>query len=240
MRELIIYLQDFHFASVLVRLLLATFLGGMVGLERERKHRPAGFRTYMLVCVGACLAMMLGQYEYTMMQTDWAAVAAEVGIKTDVSRFGAQVINGIGFLGAGTIILNGRRQIKGLTTAAGLWACACMGLAIGAGFYWGVLLAFVLVLCSVRFLPALDAVVAGLTRDMNVYVVFESMDDIGEILDRLTEMKLTVNEVEVDHSSDKHNRPGALLSLYLGERIPHDEVLTTLSEMEHIIRIEEI
>lgn len=86
----------------------------------------------MLVCLGAALTMLLSQYEYYMVTHEWAQLASEVGIRTDVSRFGAQVINGIGFLGAGTIIVTGRQEVKGLTTAAGLWASACMGLAIRA------------------------------------------------------------------------------------------------------------
>ena len=129
MTETIAYLREFHFASVVLRLVLAMLLGGCIGLERERKRRPAGFRTYMLVCLGAALTVLLSLYEYTLVTGPWSTLAAELGMKTDVSRFGAQVINGIGFLGAGTILVTGRQQVKGLTTAAGLWASACTGLA---------------------------------------------------------------------------------------------------------------
>ena len=122
MTETIAYLREFHFASVVLRLALAMLLGGCIGLERERKRRPAGFRTYMLVCLGAALTVLLSLYEYTLITGPWSTLAAELGMKTDVSRFGAQVINGIGFLGAGTILVTGRQQVKGLTTAAGLWA----------------------------------------------------------------------------------------------------------------------
>ena len=129
------YLREMNFVSVMFRLILAMVCGGMIGLERGRKRRPAGFRTYMLVCLGAALTMLLSQYEFAMVMGPWKGIAQELGMKTDVSRFGAQVINGIGFLGAGTILVTGRQEVKGLTTAAGLWASACMGLAIGAGFY---------------------------------------------------------------------------------------------------------
>ena len=105
MTETIAYLREFHFASVVLRLVLAMLLGGCIGLERERKRRPAGFRTYMLVCLGAALTVLLSLYEYTLITGPWSALAAELGMKTDVSRFGAQVINGIGFLGAGTILV---------------------------------------------------------------------------------------------------------------------------------------
>ena len=109
-----------------------------IGLERGRKGRAAGFRTYMLVCLGAALTMLLGQYEFEMLNFHWQSLSG--GQTTDVTRFSAQVINGVGFLGAGTIIVTGRQEVKGLTTAAGLWASACVGLAIGAGFYECVLL----------------------------------------------------------------------------------------------------
>lgn len=93
------YLRELNFVSVAVRLLLSAAIGFSLGLERGRKHRPAGCRTYMLVCMGATLTLLLSQYEYYMLTHDWYDLALEVGIRTDVSRFGAQVINGVGFLG---------------------------------------------------------------------------------------------------------------------------------------------
>ena len=128
------YLRELNFVSIALRLLLSAVIGFSLGMERGRKRRPAGCRTYMLVCMGATLTLLLSQYEYYMLTNRWYDLALEIGIRTDVSRFGAQVINGVGFLGAGTILVTGRREVKGLTTAAGLWASACMGLAIGAGF----------------------------------------------------------------------------------------------------------
>lgn len=121
--ELTNYLREVNTASIILRLTLATICAGIIGLERGRKKRPAGLRTHILVCIGATLIMITGQYMRDILH-----------IQDDVSRMGAQVISGIGFLGAGTIIVVGRNEVKGLTTAAGLWACACMGLAIGIGF----------------------------------------------------------------------------------------------------------
>lgn len=128
------YLRELHFASVVVRLALAMLLGGCIGLERGRKRRPAGFRTYMLVCLGAALTVLLSLYEFTMVTGPWSDICAEIGIKTDVSRFGAQVINGIGFLGAGAILREGF-TVRGLTTAASVWVVACLGLSVGMGYY---------------------------------------------------------------------------------------------------------
>ena len=150
------YLRELNFVSVALRLLLSAVIGFSLGMERGRKRRPAGCRTYMLVCMGATLTLLLSQYEYYMLTNRWYDLALEIGIRTDVSRFGAQVINGVGFLGAGTILVTGRREVKGLTTAAGLWASACMGLAIGAGFYESVVLGTVLIFLSMRFLPTIE------------------------------------------------------------------------------------
>ena len=116
-------LRDLTYASAALRLLLAVLVGGILGIERGRKNRPAGLRTYMLVCLGATTVMMTNQYVTQCMGTG------------DPVRMGAQVISGIGFLGAGSIMVTGRNQIRGITTAAGLWAAACIGLAIGIGFY---------------------------------------------------------------------------------------------------------
>jgi len=115
--------RELTLLSVVIRVLVSVILGGIIGLERGLKNRAAGFRTYMLVCMGACIVMVTNQYIFQVYGTG------------DPVRMGAQVISGIGFLGAGTIIVTSRSQIKGLTTAAGLWASACIGLAVGVGFY---------------------------------------------------------------------------------------------------------
>ena len=169
------WLRELNTASVLLRLVLAMLFGGLIGLERVRKRRPAGFRTYMLVCMGAALTVILSQYEFFMVTNGWSELAAEIGLRTDVSRFGAQVINGIGFLGAGTIIVTGKQEVKGLTTAAGLWASACMGLAIGAGFYECVGLCFALIFLVIRLLPFIENAIIENARNMNIYVEFQSI-----------------------------------------------------------------
>ena len=130
-------LRELTMLSVLLRMLLAVLLGGIIGIEREYKHRPAGIRTHILICLGAAMTTLTSQYLYL-----------ELHYLTDLSRLGAQVIAGIGFLGAGTIIVTRRNRIRGLTTAAGLWASAVVGLALGAGFYEGGVLAATLILLA--------------------------------------------------------------------------------------------
>ena len=239
--NVLLYLREFHIVSVLLRLTLATLCGGLIGIERGRKHRAAGFRTYMVVCLGAALTMLLGQYEYELLTHEWAGLAAVIGTRTDVSRFGAQVINGIGFLGAGTIIVTGKQQVKGLTTAAGLWASACMGLAIGAGFYECVLMVFLLILFSMQVLPAVEAAMVARARNMNLYIEFTSLDDIGRIIGRVKAQGAHIYEVEIDHGKEKkHRNPNAVLTIRLDEKLPHTQVLAAISELETVQTIQEI
>lgn len=235
------FLREMSFLSVTVRLLLAMFFGGMLGIERQTKRRPAGFRTYMLVCLGATLTMLLGQYEYTQLITSWAGHVAQVGTKIDVSRFGAQVINGIGFLGAGTIFVTGRKEVKGLTTAAGLWASACMGLAIGAGFYECVILGFAMIIAVARLLPRIETIVVERARNMNLYVEFRNLDHMGEIITCIKELDIQIYEVNIQKGREEKSRnPGAVFSLRLGGKQPHTQVISKLSEFEFVYLIEEI
>lgn len=128
-------LRDVTFASTALRMLLAAVCGGVIGMERESKRRAAGFRTHILICLGASVTTLTSQY-----------LLLNLHYFTDIGRLGAQVVAGIGFIGSGTIIVTRRQHIKGLTTAAGLFTSAIIGLAAGAGFYEGTIMATLLVL----------------------------------------------------------------------------------------------
>ena len=145
MEEIIAFFKDFNIWTTLIKLTLAVVFGGVIGLERGRQGRAAGMRTYILVCVGAALTTLIGMY-----------VSAEMNMGSDPLRIGAQVISGIGFLGVGTILIKGRFQITGLTTAAGLWVAAALGLALGAGFYSGAIIAFVLTVLTITLAHKLE------------------------------------------------------------------------------------
>ena len=162
------YLREMNLVSVLLRLLLAMLFGGLIGLERVRKRRPAGFRTYMLVCMGAALTMILSQYEFYMVTHDWAELAAEIGLRTDVSRFGAQVINGIGFLGAGTILVTGRQEVKGADHGGGPVGIGLHGVGHRRRIYECVGLGFALIFLSIRLLPFIETAVIENARNMNI------------------------------------------------------------------------
>ena len=235
------YMRELNTASVMLRLVLAVLFGGVIGLERGRKRRAAGLRTYMLVCLGAALTVLLSMYEYYMVTHPWAELAAEIGIRTDVSRFGAQVINGIGFLGAGTIIVTGRQEVKGMTTAAGLWASACTGLAIGAGFYECVFLAFLLISIVIRVLPQVETYIVENARNMNIYVEFESLDDVGDIISRIKSQDVQIYDVEIAHGrEEKLRNPSAVFSIRLNHKQMHTQVLAAISELESVRTIDEI
>ena len=233
-------LRQLNFASLLFRLALAMFFGGMIGMERERKRRPAGFRTYMLVCLGATLAGIVSQYNFIMLSTTFLATAKEVGRTTDVSRIGAKVIGGIGFLGAGTVIVTGRQEVKGLTTAAGLWASACMGLAIGAGFYECVVLAFLLIFLCIRLLPPLENLMVERARNMNLYVEFSSLDDVGAIIGRIKSQGAQIYEVDIERGTEEsHLRPSAVFTIRLDHAVHHAQVMAAISELENVTTIDE-
>lgn len=188
-------LAGMELLSVIARLSLAALFGGLLGLERERKNRPAGLRTYLIVCVGAALTVLLSEYEQWMLSTRWADAAGSA-VQIDISRLGAQVINGIGFLGAGTILVSSRKKVRGLTTAAGLWASACMGLAVGAGFYTCVWAGFVLIYLAMYLLPRLEERILSRARNMNVYVAYRSPENISIITDSLREQQVQIYDVE--------------------------------------------
>ena len=171
------YLTEFNLVSIAVRLVLAMAVGGLIGIERGKQGRAAGMRTHILVCIGAALTVMIGFY------------AREVlGItNSDPLRISAQVISGIGFLGVGTILIKGRFQITGLTTAACVWATATIGLALGAGFYAGALVAFAATFLTVTVLHKLEYKLGKSQRRYGMYVEISSDKHIRAAITYLEE-----------------------------------------------------
>ena len=227
--------------DLLARMGVAVLCGGVIGIDRGRKRRAAGFRTYMIVCVGATTTMLLGIYLSYMLLNFWAPELAGSFVNTDVSRFGAQVINGIGFLGAGTIIVTGRQQVKGMTTAAGLWASACMGLCIGAGFYRAVLICFLLILITFVLFSRLERFILSHARNVNLYVEFEDIEDLTAVIERIKEQQIRIFDVEVTKGKYTENHyPHAIFSLQLPKKKPHTAVMTAIADIEAVRSIEEL
>lgn len=225
------YLRDVNTISIMLRMVLAMLFAGLIGVERGRKRRPAGFRTHILVCVGAALIMITSQYMVDVM-----------GMDIDISRMGAQVISGIGFLGVGTIIVVGRNQVKGLTTAAGLWVCACMGLAIGIGFYEGALITCLFVMGIMSGLQSLDKYVQSHSKVINIYVEVEDMNALTNLLRYLKGEEVAVSDLEVQRISSIEGRQemSAMMTLTLCQRCPHKITLGELDKLEGIKFLEEI
>lgn len=179
-------LRELNIASIVLRVFIAILAGGVIGLERGMKNRAAGFRTYILVCLGACIVMMTNQYVYQVCKSG------------DPVRMGAQVISGIGFLGAGTIIVTSRSQIKGLTTAAGLWACACVGLAAGIGFYEVAGIGVVCMIMVLTFMHKWEDYMRRNTKVLTVYVELNAGVRLSAFLKEARANGLNLSNVQID------------------------------------------
>ncbi len=234
-------LRQFTIESVALRLMLAVISSGILGMNRAKKGRAAGFRTYMFVCMGSALTILLSQYYAQMLSGPWLETAQTLKLTTDVSRIGAQVINGIGFLGAGTILVTSRQEVKGLTTAAGLWASACMGLSIGAGFYECVILAFAYMMMSIQILPWLETLIMERSRNMNLYIEYRAAEDIGPIINQIKNQDVRIYEVETGRGKAlTGQQPNALLFIRLNRRGGHAKLLTAIAELSCVTKIDEV
>ena len=240
-RELYIYLHQFNLASVTLRLVLALFLGAFIGMERERTNNAAGMRTHMIVCIGAALTMLLSQYEVFIMYSRWTTIVNTYNIKIDVSRYSAQVINGIGFLGAGTVIVNRKQEVRGLTTASSLWASGCLGIVIGAGFYECVIFAFIMIFACNLFFSAISEKIISNSRNINVYVEYTRGTDLRTILLYIKEMGIVIYDVDIDKGHPKSGiNPSAMLLMQLPHSENHNEVLKAIAELDCITQVDEV
>ena len=218
--------------DVFLRMLCSMAVGTVIGTEREYSNRPAGMRTHILVALGACAVMLTGQMIFTQYSSYGAA--------PDPARLAAQVITGVGFLGAGTIIVTGRQEVKGLTTAAGLWASACMGIAIGAGFYECMIVGTLLIVFSMKLLPMIENVITRHARNMSIYVSMDSIENLGGVVGYMKTSDIQLYDVEIDKANEHLTHINALFSIHLPKRLQHTEVLAKIATMDGIIAIEEI
>ena len=220
--------RDLTFGSILLRMILAFVCGGIIGIEREFKRRPAGFRTHILICLGAAITTLTSQYLGLVMH-----------YATDLARLGAQVIAGIGFIGAGTIIVTRRNQIKGLTTAAGLWTCAIVGLAIGAGFYEGGILATLIILVSEIVFGWLEYFVIDRMPETNIYLEFRSRSVLETLFDELKAQNIKVRDLEITRTSDESGvNSSAIFSLRFQKPLTTETVLETIRGIDGILLAE--
>ena len=195
MLELFHGLRDMTLLSVTLRMLCAMLCGGIIGIEREYKRRPAGFRTHILICMGAAMTTLTSQYLYLCM-----------GYYTDIALLFSQVIAGIGVIGAGTIIVTKQQRVKGLTTAAGLWVSAIVGLTLGAGFFEGGIFVTVLVLCAELLFVKLEYRLLYSNRERIYYIEYSDKECLEAILAVFNENNIRVLNMEVTRSEENEEQ----------------------------------
>lgn len=214
--------RDLTTGAVVLRMLLAAAAGGAIGLEREFRRRPAGFRTHILICLGACITTMTSQY-----------LLLEMHYYTDITRLGAQVVAGIGFVGAGAIVVTRSRQVKGLTTAAGLWVSAIIGLSLGAGFYEGSIYATLLVLGAELVLTRFEYRTLRNSSRLNLYVEYETRPQLDGVLMLLEREHIKASRLEITRSGCGYC---AVLALQLPRDIDLTAVLSRVGDMPGVAR----
>ncbi len=221
-------LSSLNDTSLILRLMLSVILGGIIGFERGRAGRPAGLRTHILVCLGSTMAMMTNQY-----------VFQEYGT-SDPTRMAAQVISGIGFLGAGTIIVTGRHQVKGLTTAAGLWATACMGLAIGIGFYKAAIYSCLLIAFATIVLHRFDNIMLSKSKVLDIYIEFNKGTTITAVLDKIKMNDISIDSIEMVKASYDVHAVAAIMTLRLKHKKIRLDVIANICSIDGVEFAEEI
>ena len=224
------FVRDFSVLSIAVRMTLAVVCGGIIGIEREYKRRPAGFRTHILICLGAAITTLTSQHIVFNMQ-----------MYTDLGRLGAQVVAGIGFIGAGTIIVTKRQRVKGLTTAAGLWTAAIIGLVCGAGFVECALFATLMVLVAELLLIKIEYRFAKKINDVTIYVEYKHAVAIEGIIRVLREHRMMLNDLEITRVSgegDEHYYC-AVITISSKTDISFD-IVGSLNPVEDVISVEEL
>lgn len=223
------FIRPVTLAAVVCRILAALLIGGVLGMERGMKNRPAGLRTYMLVCVGSCLIMLTNQYIYQLTGTG------------DPMRLGAQVVSGIGFLGAGTIVTTRRSHIRGLTTAAGLWSAAGVGLALGIGFYEAALIAGLTIFIIMTLLHYLDTRMHRNTRMLEVYVELSASLSLGTFIHHIRDLELEITDVQHDGDNVLESGQRAFIAtLRSPKRRNHLLLMEEIRKLEGIMYLEEL
>ena len=222
-------LRDVTTLSVLLRLTLAFLCGSAIGIERSYKNRPAGFRTHMLVCVGAAIAALTGQYLYLVMH-----------MPTDISRLGAQVVSGLGFIGGGTIIVTRDHTVKGLTTAAGLWAAGVIGLAAGSGFFEGAVLATALIII-------IETCFAGLSKqlrsnpELRWVVHYHAKGALDQVMRYCKDRRLAITNLQITGASDgAQSAYSAVITMRPNAAVKPQLLLEHVRAMEGIISVDDL
>lgn len=219
------YLEELNAVSVALRLVTATVMGGIIGLERGATKHAAGLRTFMLVCLGAALAQIVDMRCVMIYGTG------------DPVRLAQGVINGIGFLGVGTIVVTGRSHIKGLTTAATLWTTAVLGISIGSGYIFSSIITFALIMIVIKMMAGFSRKQMQHNRYLQVKVEVSGNEGAKNVVAYLRGNGYRITEIE-KKKSDETILLG--LDIDLGKKVNHDLVIEALDQLEEVEFVTEI
>lgn len=221
-------LRELTMFSSTVRMCLAVLCGGIIGLERTYRRRPAGLRTHILICLGASVTIMTSQF-----------LALYLHYYTDMTRIGAQVVAGIGFIGAGTIIVTRHQRVKGLTTAAGLWASAVAGLALGAGFIEGGLTLTALIMIAELFFSQLKQLILRSSLEMNLYLRYDDSAAMARVLSFLRSNNIKLISLEITRpQEDAAHKATAIFLLRLNKNLRQPEFIRQIEAIEGVCSTE--
>jgi len=218
------YINNFDF-TIVFRLLFAVVLGGIIGFERGGNRHEAGLRTHIVLCLGAATVMVVSQ-----------ALVENYGIPDEIMRMGAQVISGVGFLGVGSIIVDGNK-IRGITTAAGLWTTACIGLAVGSGLY---VIAIVVVCLMMFALLGLKSLTRNLKNRVTKFSIKLKLDEIKvtkQVFELLERVNVSISSIKIEENKDKVD---LILEITLPKSVSVDNLVCNLSEIGGVKEFSEI
>ncbi len=212
--------------NILIRVVAATILGGIIGLDRGMKHRGAGTKTITIVCLGATLVMLTEQY----IQVYLPGLA-------NMNRLAAQVISGVGFIGVGTIIIS-RHRVRGLTTAATLWASACVGLAVGIGFVEGGVLITAMMLFSLHALPYVERFAARHSRYCNVFVDLECSRDLHNVIRKLKETGIVIDSMDMSEPRTPGEGISVHMVLFVKKSVEREAIYDIFMKTEGVVAVD--
>ncbi len=220
---------DWTMTNIAIRMLVAMLLGAIIGINRGVRRKGAGMKTHTIVCLGSALVSLTGQF-----------MSVEFPGEADMSRMAAQVISGVGFLGVGTILVSRDHQIRGLTTAASLWTCACIGLAVGCGFVEGGALASLLVLFALQGLPAIDNYFTRHSKFFGVCLEIDNTNTISAFLDKMKEENILIDTFEVITPQFKNQNMTIITTLKINDKYQRLHYKKMLLAIEGILSVSDI
>ncbi len=222
-------LSQVNIASIAFRLFLSIILLGAIGMERGLRNRPAGFMTYLLVGCGSALIMITNQY------------IATIYTNVDPTRMASQVVSGIGFLGAGTIITTSKNEIRGLTTAAGIWAAAAVGLAVGIGFYGGAIIGSIFIIFSLMYLKKIDLYIKTHAKTMEIYLEYNEEFSMQNLSLYTDQSHFEIFDMEAGKIKTLNGEFGTLtFDVNFHHKVNHIKIIEEIRQLPGILYVREV